>query len=109
MHDNIVFSLSYLLQVDLDASLCMKQECNIGNLLADTMAYEFMIKFGPGTRKTNGFLVLIPGKRITTTIEVDEEITDEVLKDILPYSDQIVVKTVNGSVVRKVLEKSLEG
>lgn len=87
----------------------MKQECNLGNLVADSIGYEFQLQNGPGARpESKGFIVLLPGKRIGKSIEKGSEITDEVLGGTLPFKDQIVVKSVKGSVLKEILETSVE-
>lgn len=67
-----------------------------------------MIQNGPGSRgNSNGFIVLLPGKRIGKSVNRSTDLTEQVIESLVPFKDQIVVKSVTGSVLEEVLEKSV--
>lgn len=91
--------------VDLDAINCSKFECNIGNLIANSVRYSFTVEYPEG-RISVGTIVLIAGSRITKSIEQGTNITDDVLHEILNHED-LIVKQLKGTAVIEALEHSV--
>jgi len=92
--------------VDLDATSCLTTECNLGNLIADSMRYSYFIEELPA--QSEGLVVLVPGNRIRKSIVKDSNLTDSTIRDILPSTDDLVVKQLTGDVIVKALEMSVQ-
>lgn len=88
----------------LNAENCRLRECNLGNIIADAILYD---------KDENGVdasIAVIQGGRIRASIakpEVPFEMTLGDWMTALPFSDQLSVVTMNGSVLLQALEHSV--
>lgn len=91
--------------VRLEHEICRKQECNLGNLVADAFRYSYWIEHATSAAK--GPIVLVLGNELKATVEAGGEITEATLKDILPSAEKLYFRSLKGSVIKTVLEHSV--
>ncbi|XP_052865617.1 protein 5NUC isoform X1 [Anopheles cruzii] len=94
--------------VFLDSSRCRFEECNIGNMLADSVVITYAV-----SRETNAddywtdaAIGFVQGGGIRASISAGP-ITMKDLKTVLPFGNAMVVTEVTGSTIRQMLEHSV--
>uniref|UniRef100_A0A336L6M6 5'-nucleotidase n=1 Tax=Culicoides sonorensis TaxID=179676 RepID=A0A336L6M6_CULSO len=92
--------------VDLDASPCMKEECNLGNLVADSIRYEYLVEHATNTEVPN-VIVLVQGKNLKGMIEKGSNITRENLIGTMSKDGSLVKAKLTGAIIKDVLDKSV--
>uniref|UniRef100_U5EKN3 Apyrase n=1 Tax=Corethrella appendiculata TaxID=1370023 RepID=U5EKN3_9DIPT len=93
--------------VFLDARECRHQECNIGNMIADSMVHTYSSNDYHGDFATDASIAFIQGGGIRTSIEVGN-ITKKDLIGVLPFGNKITLIEVNGTIIKNMLERSVE-
>lgn len=93
-------------KVRLDATKCRTNECNIGNLVSDAFV-NTRIKQYNGTDLSDAAIAIIAGGDIRSSGKIGD-ITRFDLETILPFENQLIAVNVTGSVLRQVLEHSVE-
>lgn len=98
-------------RVQLDASTCRYEECNLGNLITEAMIY-FRVKLLESQNKfgfwTDASIALIQGGGIRASIDknTDGNITMKDVLTVLPFEDKILLIQVHGKTIRNALEHS---
>lgn len=97
-------------RVLLDATRCRFEECNIGNLITDSM----VMTYAANREEHNEFwsdaaIAFIQGGGIRASIEVGEDgnITKKDLKTVLPFGNAMILAEVTGETIRQMLEHSV--
>ncbi|XP_035772784.1 protein 5NUC-like [Anopheles albimanus] len=92
----------------LDSSRCRFEECNIGNMVADSLVVTYA-----ANRETNGdqywtdaAIGFIQGGGIRASLNPGP-ITKKDLKTVLPFGNAMVVTEVSGATIRQMLEHSV--
>ncbi|XP_038222525.1 uncharacterized protein LOC119840090 [Zerene cesonia] len=97
--------------VVLDGHSCQHKECNLGNLIADAMIYKYVTEYR-GEYWSDTPVAIIQGGGIRSAIAVREiptAITKGDLIAVLPFEGVLVVVTMNGTILMKMLEHSSLG
>ncbi|XP_055640516.1 protein 5NUC-like isoform X2 [Toxorhynchites rutilus septentrionalis] len=97
-------------RVLLDATRCRFEECNIGNMITDSMVMTYA-----STREqhnehwADAAIAFIQGGGIRASIEVgvDGNITKKDLKTVLPFGNAMILAEVTGETIRQMLEHSV--
>ena len=100
-------------EVDLDADTCRYAECNLGNLITDSMARYFARRYFDQRQKKddeetmvcNSTLAILNGGNIRMSISAGN-ITYKSVLSTLPFGNQQGVLRANGSELRAVFEHS---
>ncbi|RVE45432.1 hypothetical protein evm_009867 [Chilo suppressalis] len=95
--------------VVLDGDSCRRVECNMGNLIADAMIYKYASDYY-GSGWTDAPVSVIQGGGIRASIvrkNLPANVTKGELLSVMPFDGNIVVISVNGSVIREMLEHSV--
>lgn len=91
--------------------LCRRLECNIGNMITDAFVFHQSLKHSKSDQTTiSGTAAFITGGTINdgiTPVASDYSITYAELLQALPYQNSLVTLTINGSVLRQVLERAI--
>lgn len=95
-----------IFKVDLDASNCYKRECNFGNLVADSVRYEYLVEQPTGP-KVSDVLVLLQGNNFKGVIEKGTELKRSHLTSSLSKNAALVTGKLKGSVIKGALENSV--
>ena len=88
---------------------CRMEECLLGNVIADAYVYNFVEKANQ-VYWTHYPIALVPGGGIRTSIdvlEVDGEITFADIKNVCPFSNQLVAVNVTGKELYQIFEHSV--
>lgn len=105
--NNVVVGTS---SVALHGEYCRIKECNIGNVITDSLLYYTKEIFRGRYHDVN--IAIVQGGRIRTSIDRPEkpfEMTRGDWVTVIPFSDTMVVATMNGSVLLKSLEHAVKG
>lgn len=97
-------------RVLLDATRCRFEECNIGNMIADSMVMTYTMSQDESSQYwTDAAIAFIQGGGIRASIEVgqDGNITKKDLKTVLPFGNAVVVAEVTGETIKHILERSV--
>lgn len=94
-------------RVHLEGS-CRRQECNLGNFIADAMVDWNAIKYS-GEGWTDAAIGMIQGGGIRSSIEKsgDGKITKEDVQTVMPFESKVVVIEVTGAVLLATMEHSV--
>ncbi|XP_055606469.1 protein 5NUC-like [Uranotaenia lowii] len=98
-------------KVLLDATRCRFEECNMGNMLADSMVMTYTLSLDESSQYwTDAAIAFIQGGGIRASIEVGAtgNITKKDLKTVLPFGNAVVLAEVTGKQIRSMLERSVE-
>lgn len=91
-------------KVKLDHSECMTHECNIGNLVVDSIVDFYAAQHNASEYWTDAPIALISAKNLRETLQRDSEITrDDVLK-ILGSIEYLHVKEISGTELKNIFE-----
>lgn len=98
-------------RVLLDFSLCREKECNIGNLITESILYhrlKMLDTQGHSGHWTDCAIVLIQsgGIRASITKNIDGSITMNDVLTVLPFGNKFVLIEVHGKTIRNALEHS---
>ncbi|XP_019539981.3 protein 5NUC-like [Aedes albopictus] len=97
-------------RVLLDATRCRFEECNIGNMIADSMVMTYTMSRDDSSQYwTDAAIAFVQGGGIRASIEVgqDGNITKKDLKTVLPFGNAIILAEVTGETIRLMLERSV--
>ncbi|XP_017868238.1 PREDICTED: protein 5NUC-like isoform X1 [Drosophila arizonae] len=89
-------------------SICRLRECNLGNLIADSMVYSRMLENKGGEYWTDAAIALIAGGGIRTSIKkiADGSITFRDMADTIPFENRLLVTRISGKTLLNALEHS---
>ncbi|XP_055919997.1 protein 5NUC-like [Eupeodes corollae] len=92
------------------ASVCRVAECNLGNLIADSMVYARTIQDEGGKFWSDAAIGFVQGGGIRSSIEKrsDGSITENDVLTALPFKNDVYMTKVSGSTIRNALEHSAE-
>lgn len=96
--------------VVLDGSSCKTAECNLGNLITDSITYYQATRFTGDSPWTDAAVAVIPSGDITGSIALPDRPADLSWQDLFSVirgDDNLVAVTMTGSVLNQVLEHSL--
>ncbi|XP_026495888.2 uncharacterized protein LOC113400519 [Vanessa tameamea] len=96
----------------LDGLSCQHQECNMGNLIADAMVYNYAMEYESKDHWTDAPIAIIQGGGIRSSIAHSETLTTITKGDligVLPFEGDLVIVTMSGSVLLQMLEHSSLG
>ncbi|XP_050348019.1 uncharacterized protein LOC126771897 [Nymphalis io] len=96
----------------LDGLSCQHQECNMGNLIADAMVYNYAMEYEGKEHWTDAPIAIIQGGGIRSSIansEIPTTITKGDLIGVLPFEGDLVIVTMTGNVLMQMLEHSSLG
>ncbi|KAH8400579.1 hypothetical protein KR222_007239 [Zaprionus bogoriensis] len=96
-------------KVDLEGGrVCRRKECNLGNLIADSMVNARVVENKGGEFWTDAAIALIMSGGIRTSINKNAEgsITLRDLTDIMPYGNLLYLTRIKGKTLRNALEHS---
>ncbi|XP_053694101.1 protein 5NUC-like [Sabethes cyaneus] len=94
----------------LDATRCRFEECNIGNLIADSMVMTHAASREENSEYwTDAAIAFVQGGGIRASIEpgADGNITKRDLLTVLPFGNAIILAEVTGETIRQMLEHSV--
>ncbi|XP_060804761.1 uncharacterized protein LOC106143339 [Amyelois transitella] len=95
--------------VVLDGQSCRTNECNLGNLITDSMMYYYATRF-EGDTWTDAPIAVIHGAAIAASISPDirpASVTRGDLLSSLPVASNLVVLSMNGTILTEFLEHSV--
>lgn len=93
--------------VVLDGETCGLEECNFGNLVLDSMVFHYASKF-EGEYWTDSPIAIINGGALSRRIlPRNTSITQGELLSSIPENDVLVTVTLNGTLLKQVLEHSV--
>lgn len=95
----------------LDGNTCSTEECNFGNLVADSIVYYYAIRHHQSERWTDAPVAIINGGIFSDNIRPLVRPFTVSRRDLLSTiadTSNLVVVTMNGSVLKQVLEQSVE-
>lgn len=92
------------------STVCRKGECNLGNLITDSMIYARVLADLGGTHWTDAPIAIIQGGGIRTSIEKksDGSITESDVAAVLPFGNDIFMTKVRGKTLRAAFERSAQ-
>lgn len=93
-------------KVYLEGWKCRAIECNLGNFISDSMVFARAKEF-IGNGWTDAPIALVQSGDIRASIRVGN-ITKFDLKSVLPYNNGLYVMNVTGSLLKRILEHSVE-
>uniref|UniRef100_A0A1L8EEN9 5'-nucleotidase n=2 Tax=Haematobia irritans TaxID=7368 RepID=A0A1L8EEN9_HAEIR len=90
------------------AEICRAQECNLGNLVADSMIHARVLEDLGGTFWTDAAVAFIQGGGIRNSIEKrsDGTILAADAIGVLPFSNDLYVTRISGKTMKQALEHS---
>jgi len=97
-------------QLDGHASVCRTRECNLGNMLADSMIYSRVLENQGGTYWTDAPIAFINGGSIRNSIEKrsDGSITENDVLTVLPFNNKAYITKITGKTIRNALQHSAD-
>lgn len=92
------------------ATVCRVAECNLGNVIADSMVYARTLQDEGGQFWTDAAISFVQGGGIRNSIEKgsDGAITENDVLTVLPFKNDIYMTKVFGKTIRNALERSAE-
>lgn len=95
-------------RVPLDGSTCRKTECNLGNIIADSMIYSRSTDVPSMLSWTDASIAIIQGGGIRASISKrpDGSIRMDDIFTVLPFLNELHMVQVNGSTLYRALEHS---
>ncbi|XP_023172463.2 protein 5NUC-like [Drosophila hydei] len=89
-------------------NMCRLRECNLGNLVADSMVYSRMLENKGGEYWTDAAIALISGGGIRTSInkKADGAITFRDMAETIPFENRLFVTRLSGKTLLNALEHS---
>lgn len=94
----------------LDGESCKTEECNLGNLIADSMMYYYAINYQGDQVWTNAPIAIIHSAAIAASIAPNNRPAAVSLTDLLtalPQESYIAAVIMNGTVLNQVLEQTV--
>ncbi|XP_013418359.1 5'-nucleotidase-like [Lingula anatina] len=88
-----------------DVISCRRNECSLGNLIADALVYKYL-KPNDGTRWTNASIGMWNSGGIREPIEIGDILVSNVLRTI-PFENTVDIVKINGSTLWAVMEHSV--
>ncbi|XP_034477247.1 protein 5NUC-like, partial [Drosophila innubila] len=88
--------------------ICRVRECNLGNLVADSMVHTRVLENKGGNYWTDAAIAIILGGGIRSSIEQNNQgsITLRDLQDTLPFENSLYLTRIRGQTLRTALERS---
>lgn len=98
-------------KVHLDGSSCREKECNMGNLITESMVYHRVKLLDEQNNNdfwTDSAIALLQGGGIRASIDksTDGNITMKDVLTVLPFEDKFLMIEVHGKTIRNALEHS---
>ncbi|XP_060657702.1 protein 5NUC-like [Drosophila nasuta] len=96
-------------KVDLEGGkVCRQRECNLGNLITDSMVYARVLENKGGDYWTDAAVALMGGGGIRGPIDKNAEgsITLRDIMDVLPFTNRLVLTRISGQTLRNALERA---
>eukprot|EP00106_Octopus_bimaculoides_P005783 XP_014773225.1 PREDICTED: 5'-nucleotidase-like isoform X2 [Octopus bimaculoides] len=90
----------------LGSNLCRKEECNLGNLVADSMVFSYIDFSGDDAWSSNA-ISLVNGGAVRTAIEPGN-ITYAHIAEVLPFENVIDIVEASGKLLLEILEHSVK-
>ncbi|XP_064542713.1 protein 5NUC-like isoform X2 [Drosophila montana] len=89
-------------------NMCRLRECNLGNLIADSMVYTRVLENKGGEYWTDAAVALISGGGIRTSINKNAEgsITFRDMAETIPFENRLFVTRITGKTLLNALELS---
>ncbi|EDW61296.2 protein 5NUC [Drosophila virilis] len=89
-------------------NMCRLRECNLGNMIADSMVYARMLENKGGEYWTDAAIALISGGGIRTSISKNAEgsITFRDMSETIPFENRLFVTRITGKTLLNALELS---
>ncbi|XP_055546948.1 protein 5NUC-like [Wyeomyia smithii] len=93
----------------LDATRCRFEECNIGNMIADSMVMTYAASVEETSRYwTDAAIAFVQGGGIRSSIDSgDGNITKRDLMTVLPFGNAMILAEITGATIREMLEHSV--
>lgn len=90
------------------AAVCRFRECNMGNLITDSMIYARVLEGLGGHYWTDAGIAFLGGGGIRSSIDKrsDGSITENDLLSVLPFDNDIYMAKVQGQIIQSMLEHS---
>lgn len=107
--ENITEEVLGKTSVLLDGRSCEKNECNLGNLITDSMIYHYASLY-KGEHWTDVPIAMIQAGGIRASIVHEEtlsEITKGELLTVMPFQGKLATVTMNGTILLQMLEHSV--
>nr|XP_032518823.1 uncharacterized protein LOC116771168 [Danaus plexippus plexippus] len=95
--------------VVIDGSNCMKEECNLGNLITDSMMFYYATRY-EGERWTDAPIAIINGGSLSGTLSPlirPFPVRRSDLINFLPGPSNLVTVTMSGTLLQQMLEESV--
>ncbi|KAH8297415.1 hypothetical protein KR044_011476 [Drosophila immigrans] len=96
-------------KVDLEGGkVCRQRECNLGNLITDSMVFARVLENKGGDYWTDAAVALMGGGGIRAPIDRNSEgsITLRDIMDVLPFTNRLYLTRISGHTLRNALERS---
>ncbi|ALC41076.1 veil, partial [Drosophila busckii] len=92
----------------LEGGTCRLQECNLGNLIADSMVHTRVLEDESGKFWTDAPIALLQGGGIRSSIEknVNGSITGSDVLTVLPFENALYITRISGKTLMAALERS---
>ncbi|XP_060656295.1 protein 5NUC-like isoform X1 [Drosophila nasuta] len=89
-------------------NICRLRECNLGNLVADSMVHTRVLEDKAGDYWTDASIALIQGGGIRATIDKNGNgsITGSDVLTVLPFENNLYITRISGATLRSALERS---
>ncbi|XP_013418346.1 5'-nucleotidase-like, partial [Lingula anatina] len=88
-----------------DVISCRRNECSLGNLIADAIVYKYL-KSNDGTRWTNASIGMWNSGAMREPIDIGDILVSNVLRTI-PFENAVDIVRINGSTLWAVMEHSV--
>ncbi|CAK1555864.1 unnamed protein product [Leptosia nina] len=95
--------------VVLDGTTCKQEECNLGNLVTDSIILHYSVKYS-GERWTDAPIAFVHGAALNGKIAPAQrpgDITRNDLMSVMPASNNLIAVTMNGVILKEALEHSV--
>ncbi|EDW01381.1 protein 5NUC [Drosophila grimshawi] len=96
-------------KVELEGgNVCRLRECNLGNLIADSMVHARVLELPDGDYWTDAPIALLQGGGIRSSIEKNSNgsITGSDILTTLPFENSLYITRITGKTLRNALERS---
>ncbi|KAM8711591.1 hypothetical protein ACLKA7_012156 [Drosophila subpalustris] len=89
-------------------NICRLRECNLGNLVADSMVHTRVLEDKSGSYWTDAPIALIQGGGIRASIDKNSNgsITGSDILTVLPFENNLYITRISGKTLRNALERS---
>ncbi|XP_051165504.1 protein 5NUC-like [Leptopilina boulardi] len=93
-----------------NSKICRREECNLGNMIADAMIQHNALDFHSKNAWTDAAIAMINSGSIRSSItrDNDDKITRADVKEVLPFGNVLVKTNMTGAKIKEVLEFSVK-